>query len=567
MFSFSYIYLAVFIITIGALLYLALRNYRNIDIYYWTILLFLPVTTIGYFARNSAQTLDSAIIANSLVYLDGTFLPAIFLLSTMRVLKISIPRWLKPVIYLTSLAHLILVWLGSTNGLYYKDLALVTGPYGSYLVSNPGTLQFLHYVYIVPIIAGIFAILIYAWKHPEKCPRFTLFIYIVLALGMSVVYACEVFANMHYEVLPLVYAVGAWVIALSYERNFLHNIEDIVSVIHDSSTLHGFVAFDLRKKFLGANNTAVTIIPDLKYQHLDKVIDTKMLPEINIFYSMIEKFEEENSDTDFITVGDKIYKYQVSYFYEDKKEATKGFLFEISDDTENRHYLEFVNNYNETLGQAIRTQTANIRTIQSKVVLGLSDMIESRDQSTGSHVKRTSDIIKILVEVMTENEIGGISRIFADDIIRAAPMHDLGKISIDNAILCKPGKLTDEEYAIMKTHPVKSGEIVLAILKGVEESHFVSVAYNVARYHHERWDGKGYPEGLAGADIPLEARIMAVADVYDALVSKRCYKEPMSFKQAYTVMMANMGTQFDPIMETVFVLSCPQLEAYYKGLE
>ena len=154
----------------------------------------------------------------------------------------------------------------------------------------------------------------------------------------------------------------------------------------------------------------------------------------------------------------------------------------------------------------------------------------------------------------------------AADIVRAAPTHDLGKISIDSNILNKPARLTDEEFAIMKTHSTKSGEMVLILLDGVEEERFVRVAFNVARFHHERWDGRGYPEGLVGSMIPMEARIMAIADVYDALVSKRCYKEPMSFEEASRIMCENMGTQFDPNMEAVFLGCRPQLERYYNAL-
>ena len=148
--------------------------------------------------------------------------------------------------------------------------------------------------------------------------------------------------------------------------------------------------------------------------------------------------------------------------------------------------------------------------------------------------------------------------------MRAAPTHDLGKITIDSSILNKPGKLTDEEYEIMKTHAAKSGELVLILLDGVEEERFVKVAFNVARHHHERWDGRGYPDGLVGTMIPLEARIMAVADVYDALVSKRSYKEAMSFEQVNEIMLDGMGTQFDPNMKAAFLGCRSQLEQYYR---
>ena len=116
----------------------------------------------------------------------------------------------------------------------------------------------------------------------------------------------------------------------------------------------------------------------------------------------------------------------------------------------------------------------------------------------------------------------------------------------------------------MQTHAEKSALLVESILKGVEEEHFVRVAMNVAKYHHEKWNGSGYPEQLKGDAIPLEARIMAIADVYDALVSKRCYKEAMSFAKAFQVMEESMGSHFDPQMEQVFLLSREKLEAYYR---
>ncbi len=126
-------------------------------------------------------------------------------------------------------------------------------------------------------------------------------------------------------------------------------------------------------------------------------------------------------------------------------------------------------------------------------------------------------------------------------------------------------RLTEEEFAIMQTHTVKSEALVESILKGVEEEHLVEMAMNVARHHHEKWNGFGYPDKLKGEEIPLEARIMAVADVYDALVSKRCYKEPMSFERAAAVMLESMGSHFDPKLEKVFLLSRSRLEEYYMN--
>ena len=143
-------------------------------------------------------------------------------------------------------------------------------------------------------------------------------------------------------------------------------------------------------------------------------------------------------------------------------------------------------------------------------------------------------------------------------------MHDLGKIAVDDAILRKPGKFTDEEYEKMKQHLAEGAKVIHKILLHTDDESFKSVAENVAHYHHERWDGKGYPEGLAGERIPLEARIMAVADVYDALVSKRVYKEAFDFDKANAIILEGMGSQFDPSLKGVYEKARPRLEAFYE---
>ena len=156
------------------------------------------------------------------------------------------------------------------------------------------------------------------------------------------------------------------------------------------------------------------------------------------------------------------------------------------------------------------------------------------------------------------------SKEFYEDMIAAAPMHDIGKIAIDDNVLCKPGKFTEEEFAEMKTHAEKGAVIIKNLLSNLQGDFFVEIAKNMAGSHHERWDGSGYPYGLKGENIPLEARVMAIADVYDALVSKRCYKDAFSFEEAYNIIDSSMGKHFDPSLKKYFDQSRAELEAYYK---
>ena len=145
-------------------------------------------------------------------------------------------------------------------------------------------------------------------------------------------------------------------------------------------------------------------------------------------------------------------------------------------------------------------------------------------------------------------------------------MHDLGKIAVDDAVLRKPGRFTPEEFEKMKAHAAEGARIVHEVLKDTDDPDFQRIAENVAHYHHERWDGSGYPEGLSGEAIPIEARIMAIADVYDALVSKRVYKESMPFDQAHAIIMEGMGRHFDARLEPYYLRARPKLEAYYAAI-
>ena len=211
-------------------------------------------------------------------------------------------------------------------------------------------------------------------------------------------------------------------------------------------------------------------------------------------------------------------------------------------------------------------QINELREARDKILAGMADIVENRDFNTGGHIKRTSEIVKLLVENLQFDKIEHrtLKNDYAEYVIRTTPMHDLGKISVPDSILTKPGKLTAEEFEIIKKHPQKSYEIIDSILAGLKDSMLMEIAKNIALYHHERYDGSGYPKGLKGHDIPLEARIMAIADVYDALVSKRCYKDSMSHEKACSIIKESMGTHFDPNLWDCFEKAYPKIVEYYS---
>ena len=199
-------------------------------------------------------------------------------------------------------------------------------------------------------------------------------------------------------------------------------------------------------------------------------------------------------------------------------------------------------------------QNMRIERIQNSVISSLATVVEERDENTGGHIMRCEIYVeKLLDRMKSEGSYLQLTEEYRSYIAMAAAMHDIGKIKIPDRILNKPGRLTDEEYDIMKKHSIYGAEIIRKTMGDIEETDYITVAYNIARYHHERYDGKGYPDGLKGEDIPLEARVMALADVYDALISERVYKKAFSVEKAREIILDGSGTQFDPCLVPLFL--------------
>jgi len=215
--------------------------------------------------------------------------------------------------------------------------------------------------------------------------------------------------------------------------------------------------------------------------------------------------------------------------------------------------------YNELVQQEIAdhlaAQNERVRTMQSSVIIGVANLIESRDSSTGTHVKNTSNYVKMIAHAAKNAGVypETITDSFIEMVISAAPLHDIGKISVPDYILKKPGKLTPEEFEIMKSHTTEGGKLIHQVIQDTNDEEYIKIAYEMATYHHEKWNGKGYPDGLVGEEIPISARIMAIADMYDALTMKRVYKEAFSKEKALAIIKEDTGLHFDPLLAPLFL--------------
>ena len=199
-----------------------------------------------------------------------------------------------------------------------------------------------------------------------------------------------------------------------------------------------------------------------------------------------------------------------------------------------------------------------IAKLQNGLIMVLADLVESRDKCTGNHVRNTAAYAKLIMEKMRETgkHKDKLTDSYLLEVENGAPLHDVGKIQIPDALLNKPGKLTDEEFAEMKCHTLRGTEIIDRAIGMVSDdsTDYLKEARNLTLYHHERWDGKGYPKGLKGEEIPLSARIMAVADVFDVLVARRSYKDGFPFDTAVDIFRKGSGTHFDPEVVDAFLL-------------
>ena len=223
------------------------------------------------------------------------------------------------------------------------------------------------------------------------------------------------------------------------------------------------------------------------------------------------------------------------------------------------------------LGVYLNLEDPSIRrlsTYHSEMVMAFATLIENRDNSTGGHIKRTSQYVELIAKALRKKK--KFSSILTSDYIanlkKAAPMHDIGKVAVPDAILQKPGKLTPEEFEVMKTHSAKGGEIIEETFKSLGDEDFMKMAYEVARHHHEKWSGKGYPDGLKENEIPLCARIMAVADVFDAVSEHRCYRPAMPLDKCFEIISEGRGQDFDPEVADVFLSMRKEVEAVHAEL-
>lgn len=555
------------------IIYLAIWH-KHFDVHITLIFAFIPVANLGYSILAHSRNLDTALTAVKVTYIGGCFLALFICQSIFSLCHINLKRWMSVGLTLLSMLSFTFVLSIGNTPYFYKTVSFDIEKGVGRLVKTYGFAHTLTYVIITFFIVISFIAMIYSLIKKNDVSNKTIVLLMFPAAVSFLSYFIGKFLPSGIEAMPLSYVFAQVIYLIIVHRLCLYDVTDLAveTLVNKGDT--GFVSIDFNDNYLGANEAARNIFPMLNKINVDSYAGRNIEIKKTLLKWLEEFKRNEAKDRVYYESGEKIYLITISYLFDGKHRV--GYQFLITDDTDSRKYMKLLANYNSQLSEEVTAKTEDIVQMHNRLILGMATMVESRDNSTGGHIRRTSDVIRILIDEIRKEAASdrknmlmlfgreGLTDEFCKNVIQAAPMHDLGKIAVDDAVLRKPGKFTPEEYEKMKTHAAEGARIVDSILEGTDNVKFHKVARNVANYHHERWDGSGYPEGLKGEEIPIEARIMAIADVYDALVSKRVYKDSFSFEEADRIMMESFGKHFDKRLERYYVSAKPRLEEYYK---
>ena len=524
-----------------------------------------PILCLGYSLLAHATVTQEALAINKLVYMGGCFLELIILLAVASLCQIRIPRGLKLLLFAMSTAvYISALNVGYSNN-FYTQVSVDMKDGFPVLVKEYGWMHTVFRGWVLLCFLGTLGMIVYTLFRKKQISRKILGLLILPEVIAMVAFFGGRKITDRIELLPAAY-VAAQVVYLIIAARI--NLYDVTATAVDSLVENGdtgFISIDYGNHYLGSNAMAKEVFPELHNLTVDLSVNrSKAFSEFVL--PMLRQYDaDESKDSVPYEKDGKYYQIDIAPLINGRRDS--GYQLTVTDNTKDQLFIRMMQRFNDQLQEEVDKKTAHIQEMHDRLILGMATMVEKRDNSTGGHIRRTSEGVKILLGEMSEKKFPEITQDFRKKLIKAAPMHDLGKIAVDDEILRKPGRFTPEEFEKMKAHAAEGAKTVHEILKDTDDEEFHVIAESVAQFHHERWDGSGYPDGLKGEEIPLEARIMAVADVYDALVSKRVYKDRMSFERANQIMMEGMGSQFAPEMEAVYCRARPKLEAYYSRVE
>lgn len=553
----SVLYLIIFVLCIVAIkIYLPMFTKQH-GIHYIAFLSLAAISSLNYYFLSIANSSEVALIAQKNIYAVMLFFPIIFFSILCELCKAS-HKYAQELLALLAIILAVIICTTDVTGLFYKEYKLNEMTLD--ISKDYGIFHSVYYSYLAISFFLTFYV-IFANRNKKNIPSrlITLVVIMETVLLVSVFLGDILNVNFNFDVVGELVVDGLMIHLAN--RIPLYDVEESVTERIEKNHEMGVAIADKTQHLIGYNDTMLDYIPDFKNTKVDDI-----LPDTFRYKTLLSEMADEyertkEAVTREIQIGERWYSLEMySLIYHHKE---RGYQLFVRDITEKNKYIHQLEVYRNELMEEVDSSITKIDVMKDASIVGVAELIESRDGSTGGHVKRTSDVVSIITDSLIKHQTYDVSPLFYAIVEKVASLHDVGKIAVDDAILRKPGRFTNDEFEKMKQHAASGGKIIKRILGDIEDEECLTVAGNIATFHHERWDGSGYPNNLVGSNIPLEARIMAVADVYDALVSKRCYKESFGFEKAKNIIIEGMGSQFDPALKDAFCECVPKLEEYY----
>lgn len=514
-------------------------------------------SNLGNLALAMSTTIEEALLALRITYFGGVFLAFFLCLIVLDLCHIKISRVL--VILLTALNFVVLMYTLSPgySTLYYQSQELVRYDSISYLTKTYGPMHKIYLALWLGYMLVIFTVIGFSIFRQQLVSYKTIITLGLMAACNTILYAAERLIGIPLELMPLSYCISEILLLARLRSISLYDVSTNVANVAQNRTENGYLTFTADLKFVAYNEFASKVYPEIREQRIDYPVTDESSAfhrEIILWLQQLQASENAPLGKQ-ISHGEQTFKCSVCRINEGLRDRHAGYLVEICDDTKQQNYIKMIESFNGTLEQEVARKTSNLRQMQEDIILSFANIVESRDHVTGGHIKRTSGYVRILADQMAKMKLFPelADEDYIKDLCMAAPLHDIGKIAIPDSILNKPGKYEPQEYQVMKKHPLLGGNILDETLSTLEDQKYYQIAWQTAMYHHERWDGNGYPTGLAGEEIPLCARVMAIADVFDALTSRRPYKDEFTLEQAFSIIEEGKGTQFDPRLVDAFM--------------
>ena len=452
------------LITFIQIVMFVVRSGKHQNFYQFMIFFGVLITNIGYFILSISNSVEAALLSNGLTYIGGVFLPFFVLLTISDLCDIKLSKMVYLILLAASIFVLGLVFTTHYSGLFYKEVFLEKVYGATRMEKIAGPLYFTFRLLLAIDVLVCIYMAVKAYKENKNFTKKSVIAILAITIVPAIIYLIERAFKCPVELLPFCYFIVLGVYLTIASRMSMYDMSQSVASAYEGMDKYGYITFDLKKNLMDSNQMARQIFPELSSTEIDETvekIDSVFYNEIFRWMDLpdLDEFNEKK-----ITVGDRSIKCTVRKIQKGIRKKTIGYSIELIDNTKQENYIKLLNNYNEELERQVQEKTAHIHKIQRSIITGIASMVESRDNSTGGHIKRTSECVRVFAELISKDDRFPTTEQFLDAVVRSAPMHDLGKIAVDDVILRKPGKFTPEEYAVMKTHSEKGAKIVEEVL-------------------------------------------------------------------------------------------------------